>query len=80
MLSGIKSLIDTNIIIAAANDNDETIILLGFLFFINIIIVPIKVENPAIDVNKKENNILFTLSPIKYMKNGKFIYKKRIFK
>ena len=59
MDSGIKSVIDTHIITPLAKARDEQIILLLFLNFMNIGIVPIKVDNPAIEVSKKAIFILF---------------------
>ena len=63
ILSGIKSNIDTVNITPAANDKAVLITLSSFLKFININIVPIIVESPAIIVSKKAIS-----SPVKYMK------------
>ena len=46
----------------------EQINLLIFLILKKINIIPNMVEKPAIKVNKKDINVLFIISPIKYMK------------
>lgn len=55
--SGIKSVNDIVIITPAAKLNELTIILLVFFVFINIKKVPIKVDNPAIEVNINAYNV-----------------------
>lgn len=62
--SGIKSVIDTHIITPAAKASEDRTILLVFLFFIKIKIVPIIVDKPASKDNINAITILFIkLSP-----------------
>lgn len=57
--SGIRSVIDTQSITPDANARDAHIILFSCFNFKKIGNVPIKVDNPAIMVNKKAIFILF---------------------
>lgn len=68
MDSGIKSVKETVIITAEAKAREEAIIVFAFLLLRKIKTLPTKVENPAILVSKKENNVEFIGSPVHYMK------------
>ena len=70
ILSGIKSVIDTDNITPDANAREEDIIIFSFFVLKKINNDPIKVEKPAKKVNKKDIVILFIVSPIKYMKKN----------
>lgn len=67
ILSGIKSVIDTDNITPDAKAREEDIIIFSFLVLKKINNDPIKVEKPAKKVNKKDKVILFIISPFNYM-------------
>lgn len=67
ILSGIKSVIDTDSITPEAKAREEDIIIFSFFVLKNINIDPIKVEKPAKKVNKNDIIILFIVSPFNYM-------------
>lgn len=67
ILSGIKSMIDTQSITPAAKAKLALIIFSWFLNFIKMGNTPISVDNPARKVNKKAILIVPMISPINYM-------------
>ena len=67
ILSGIKSVMDTDNITPEAKAKEEDIIIFSFFVLKNINIDPINVEKPAKKVNKNDIVILFIVSPFNYM-------------
>ena len=65
-LSGIRSVMDIVSITPDAKARLIGIILFSFIG-INIRIVPNRVDNPAVMVNKNDRVIVFIISPLKYM-------------
>lgn len=67
ILSGIKSVMDTDNITPEANAREDDIIIFSFFVLKNINNDPIRVEKPAKKVNKKDIVKLFIVPPINYM-------------